>query len=148
MVERTTCPEALRKLADIFEAHPDLFGGESPKIHVTTNMHNLGIHAYFIPAHEQKEVAKRIRRIFGGAWTKKVNGADFYIQQERALGYFSTTIFVARDAVCERKVVGTKVVTHDAIEARPSHEETVEVYEWDCGTLLSDDATPAESGAA
>lgn len=132
----TTYPEALRKLADVMDANLDLF----EKVRVSVSRGSLSLHAYFVPQDEQKVLATQLRRIFGGSWTKDVNGTDFYIQQRGTFDYFSTTIFVARDAVCERKVIGIERVEHAAQPAREAYVEARDIVEWDCGNLLGDAA--------
>lgn len=129
----STQTEALRKLADFIEMNPRF---DTDLIHFTTASTTLGIHIY---TDDKKATIKALTRALHGAWSKSVssNNETMYVTQRNVFGYFSATIFVDRDAVCERKLVGTKEIEHPAREASGAFVETVPVYEWECGSILA-----------
>jgi len=91
---------------------------------------------------EQKTRTASIIRSIPGKWAKRDTG-DLFRAHIDLFG-LALEIVVSRDAVCERKVVGTRKV----IKQIPVKHETVEieedVVEWDCGSLLK----PIGAGAA
>jgi hypothetical protein len=85
-------------------------------------------------AEEQKARTGAIIRSIPGKWSKR-DTADLFRAHMDLFG-LALEVVVSRDAVCERKVVGTRKVTKQI----PVKHETVEVeedvVEWDCGSLL------------
>lgn len=136
----TAQTEALRKLADFIDEHPELdFGAGWDHNSVHADNDALGIH---IKSHttdgEKKSFTRAIIKALGGAWDKSPLGdGTMTFDRSGVFGYFEATIFVDRDAVCERRLVGTKDVKVPAQEAVEAHVETVPVYEWECGSLLA-----------
>ena len=135
----TAQTEALRKLADFIDEHAELnIGDQYDQGRVHADGNDLGLFPpYRGDSAKEKEFVRKVIRALGGLWEKDPNGSTMYFKQEDVFGYFSTTIYVDRDAVCERKLVGTKDVEVPAQEAVEAHVETVPLYEWECGSLLA-----------
>jgi len=148
---KTTYPQALRSLADFLDAHGEELnlGTKADQISINPSGRDLNIHVgiFVRDAIEQKAAVRKITRALGGTWEKKPNGSDFYFKQSGIFGYFDATIYADRDAVCERKLVGTEEVVHPAQEATEERTETVPVYEWECGSLLAPDRVDEVVGA-
>ena len=141
---RTAYTAGLRAVADLIDAHPDL-----PEPY--TSIYSSGnidvqwyLHIQNLNLAEQKTAAAKIVSDLGGKWDKRelVEGRlDF--EQTLANGVH-LTLTVARDAVCERVVIGTHEVTVPATPARPATEAeperttTVEDVKWFCGSLLAE----------
>jgi hypothetical protein len=87
-----------------------------------------------------KELTRTIRRAIGGEWKKSAYGETFrLIQVLSEQPYCSVEITVARDAVCVAVVTGRTEKVIPAVEASPERTEMVDVIDWDCGNLLTDD---------
>jgi hypothetical protein len=149
--------DAIRKVLDLIEAHPDVlydevepqysFNRKSALIDFQDNL--LNIHLPYVYAEEgyaeQKALLRKVLRVFGGTWDKDPDGSTMSFTQEGIAGYFYATVFAKRDAVCERVVTGTKQVEHAYVASIASYTETVDVIEWECKSILADDAEiPAE----
>lgn len=138
--DRTDYTQRLRSLANLIDDYPDL-----PTPYVTSFETHLDVHWYLhihgMDLADQKATAARIVSDLGGKWDKTQDGERFNFTQTRE--GLTLEIAVARDAVCERVVVGTHKVTVPAIPAQPATRattervETVEDVEWVCGSLLS-----------
>lgn len=135
--------EALSLAAQILDDHPDLpspcvWGySSSQTVELEWQIHRDD-HA------EQKATARKIARAVGGKWDKNAYTDTFYLEQKR--GALTLRIVAAREAVCERVVVGTETVTIPAteaqvIDAQPSRTEEREVVEWRCEPLLAEAAS-------
>lgn len=129
--QRSEYIAGLRAIADALEQHPD----------VKLPYHgNTGTFSW-VTSHEADPKAEtaKIVRTFGGDWTKRENQGDLMVFVGRIAGV-SVDIICDRDTVCTRRVVGTEdrevqmVVTPAVTE---TVTETVEVVEWDCGSLLA-----------
>ena len=84
--------------------------------------------------HEQsKNLMTDFRRYLGGKWDKDARYGEFILSGE--VDGIHVEISCDREAVCTKRVVGTKTVVHEATEARV---EEVEEVEWDCGLVLDD----------
>ena len=112
-----TFAEGLRALADWYEQHPDV---EHPG--------ELSVYG----AADTRERAAEIARMFGRA-TKSFTGVgDELMELRHDFGGGVALRFVFnRDAVCSRRVVGTRTVPERVI---PAHTE--EMVEWDCEPIL------------
>lgn len=143
----TAQTEALRKLADFIDEHPELDFGPGIK---QGTLYIQGDDLNFFPPYQSEpDVEKRFARdlihAFGGVWDKDPSGSSMTFQQKHVFDFFTTTIFVERESVCERRLVGTKDVEVPAQKAVKAHTETVPVYEWECGSLLSPSEPELES---
>lgn len=137
----STYTEALRELAKFIDTHTDIIGDEyfTGVATITTNSRSLGIHVHVVAEDEQKQLIRKLTRALGGTWTKNVETSTLYLVQSDVFGFFEATIFATRDAVCERRTVGTKTVTIPAVEAAPERVEEVDEYEWDCKPIFADE---------
>lgn len=138
----TTVSENLRILADLIEAHPDLplpyavAYGTDAGIDVHWYLH-IGDLTGDLPG--QKAAAARVILELGGTWVKSERGEQFGFTQRR--GGLRMDVQVARAAVCERVVIGSREVTVPASPARaaePERVETVEDVTWICSSLLAE----------
>ena len=116
--ERNQMIQGMRDCADWLEAHPDVqvYSGE----------------IRCLP--DGREEFAALARAMGTA--EKYFSYEFaYLG--KYFGPFKVEGFDYRKNVCERKVVGTKIIpARDAyvITASPEHE--VEIVEWECGSVL------------
>lgn len=88
------------------------------------------------PLEEQPAAARDLMRaIGGGRWAKDSSGNTMAF--DGMCGGVPVRIYVARDAVCERVVVGTETVEVPAQPAVEAHTQTREVVDWRCAPLLA-----------
>lgn len=84
------------------------------------------------------KTVKALRRITGGIAVKDSN--DYYFWMDIKLnGDAGDPVFrvqSSRENVCERKVIGTKVVDDIDYDNAPKIKKTVEIVEWECGIIL------------
>ncbi len=87
---------------------------------------------------DQKPLARQIVRALGGKWDKRTWDGTYLLNQkpDRGLEYI---IYLDRDEVCERVVVGQTEKIMPAVEAQPERVELVDEVEWRCGSILSED---------
>ena len=132
--DRPAYAAGLRHLADLIES------GASPIPHGSMD---LFLAFGKIPADEQPTAARDLMRALGGG----VYGKDpdsTTLALNGMCGGVPISIYVLREAVCERVVVGTETVELPAQEALPARTETRERVEWVCSPLLAAaDETPA-----
>lgn len=79
-------------------------------------------------------------RAYGGFWKKETAGDEFQLRRQYASG-LDLLIFTARENVCTRIVVGTKVVPASTLPARDEvhlPERVEEIVEWHCPPSLSE----------
>lgn len=106
---------ALRAVADFYEAHPDI---------PTPTLRDLSVYGVT----DTKEGAARIIEALKPcqkAWD------DTFFKITRDFDGIILKFVFMREAVCTKRVVGTKLVPAAFIEA---HEE--EIVEWDCSPVL------------
>lgn len=146
---RSEYTKGLRAVADLIDAHPDL---PEPYTSVYSSG-NIDVQWYLqihgLDLAEQKTTAAKIVSELGGKWdkTELVDGRlDFDQVFDSGL---RLKVAVARDAVCERVVVGTHEVTVPAMPAIPARDattetvKTIEDVKWVCSSLLTpDEPTP------
>lgn len=89
------------------------------------------------------EIARKMRREYGAKTEKRISDAGFmfidvYLDgvSDDCLRDFA--IGIPRQAVCERRVVGTEEVEEPDYSAVPKRKVTRDIVEWDCGSLLED----------
>jgi len=124
--ERAEYIAGLRALADALEAHPTVplpIHGQ-PWNPLGWNL--LGDEA-------QRETAAGIIRELGGTWDKS---ATVYFYAQSAMRGLHLQIAADREAVCERRVIGTRTVVKQVATAFEDREVKEDVVEWDCGSLL------------
>lgn len=121
--QRADYAAGLRHLADLIEA------GSAPFPHGSLNFWPTG------EPEEQPAAARDLMRAFGGGkYAKDADGTTMNLSG--MCGGVPVRIWVARDAVCERVVVGTETVEVPAQPAVEAHTEVRDVIEWRCGSLL------------
>lgn len=122
--------DSLRQLADFYEAHSEipLPGGAAEMRIYQVN---------------SRKDAATLARAFG-ACEKEYTDDLFYITKK--IGAISLCGVFTRNEVCERVVVGTRIVPErvvPAIQAQPEQvipEQEEEIYEWKCSPILGDEA--------
>jgi hypothetical protein len=125
----------LRAAADLLGAHPELV---QPYVTTSTNG-SVNLSWYLTIDHDmsaQKDEAAAIVRAIDGPWDKSGDVENFRFSQRR--GPLNIVVQVARPAVCDRIVTGTKTVTIPAKPAEPERTVEVEDVEWECKPLLAD----------
>lgn len=71
---------------------------------------------------------------------------EYSMTVAKDFGPISYGFYISRDTVCERKVVGKKIVPFQEarlIPAEPEHEE--DIVEWQCDSILAEPAVSAAS---
>jgi hypothetical protein len=120
VIEHREYAEALRQIADLFEAHPEI-----PLPEQMVSCYSLG----------SKEMARAIVKALGTS--EKDWSVDSLIMLRKKFGPIMLRFVGQRGDVCERVQVGTKLVP--AQPASPATEEYEEpVYEYRCSSLLAD----------
>jgi hypothetical protein len=119
--------KGLREMADFLEAHPSLYEIPGLAGGLTLNL--------FVDSKEQ--LADAARAI--GKLSKRVSGDYYYVQREFS-GNVTLDVNASRQKVCEKVVVGTKVIPAQPERVLPAEpEQVVEEYEWVCPkSLLSE----------
>lgn len=102
---------SLRLIADWFEAHPDV-----PLPHTADEFYLFTIH--------NREEMENIARIFG---TCEKEYTDGLFKLKKKFGEIEMRVVASRDQICNRKVVGAKLVPEQVI---PAHN--VDIVEWEC----------------
>lgn len=128
MTSRMTPSEyvaGLREMADFFEAKPDLVPVWSPLI--------INVFA------EDRDEFTSMSRQLGGHRTKGAD--DNFFEVKRTFGHHTVSVNISRELVCERKVVGTRIVP-----AQP--EATEEIFEWVCNDPVLALSLPSRDGYA
>lgn len=135
----------LRSLAGMLEARPDLarrIRYSSPQI--------------LVSADDKQEVAEFVRaaKAHGATITKSASDASNYFSALCQFGRITLDVYVPREEMCERVVVGTETVTTKvpdpvALAAVPHVEvtETVEKVEWRCHPIMAPVQTAGASAA-
>lgn len=126
---RAAYAAGLRHLADVIETDPDCPFASGPI-------------ALFIHDDErQAEIAARLRReLGGGMWKKGESGT--HLTLDGMCAGLPIDLWLDRDAVCERVVLGEAKVK---IPAQPARVEVREIVEWRCSPLLDAAAETADA---
>jgi hypothetical protein len=114
LTEAEQVANELREMAAFFEAHPEL---PRPSGHV------------YVFLKEDANPKETLRTVARAGGVKYADGIYFGVK--KSFGSVCVAVLVNREAVCERRQVGTKVIP--AVKARE-----VPVYEWNCEPLLKD----------
>lgn len=124
MAEREDFIQALRDLADFFEQHPDV---PAPRWQQSISL----FASYANPKADMAAVARAM-----GSAAK--NYSDELVTLRKPFGeWLELTMHANRDEVCERVVVGTKIIPAEPkriIPAQPARTE--DIVEWHCTPLL------------
>lgn len=133
--QRSAYTAGLRHLAELLDDNP---GIPLPLGH-TSNNH---IVILFPSSKEPRAAMAEAARVFPCTWTKNA-GEDFFDLNGKLAG-LNIELSAPREAVCTRRVTGTREVTRevpdpDLLARVPMVEvtETVEDVEWDCGPILA-----------
>lgn len=119
--ERLDYIAGLRHMAQVLEDHPEL----AP---------STPLSAYDYHATAEKFAAATSALLSSGPVEK--SGDDKHLQVTRTFGPHSLIVFTSREAVCERRQVGTKTVEEVDPEA-PKIKVERPVYEWECSPILA-----------
>ena len=125
--------ESLKLLAEFYDDVPDDF-----PVPYVANSFNCYIKVFNNKA-EQLAQAIKVTQILGGIEKEYF---DNFAYLKRKFGELELQFVLDRDAVCTRKVVGTKVVPEQTLPARIE-----EIVEWDCHPLLQPPGIVAETSA-
>jgi hypothetical protein len=127
-VKREETIAGLRALADLMERCPDAQAPYSIRVY-----HSI----YSWDTADPKAEFLRVMKAIGGRWDKLPEGDQFKLKQKLG-GSAEYVLSVAREAVCEARVVGSRMVERPAIEYRPPPTELVreDIIEWDCPEVL------------
>jgi hypothetical protein len=133
-----TMTQNLHAMADILAEVPN-------PPYVTTSTYDGSVQAAWFLMHDpnregQKSTAAAVIRAIGGHWDKTDLYSDQMVWNQTRDG-LRFHVAVLREAVCERIVTGTHMVTIPAVEAKPERTETVETVEWRCLPLLPGEAS-------
>ena len=126
IADRKEFVESLRNLADFFEQHEEI------RLPLTTHI------TVFPNYSESKQQFRDFCRAIGGKIEKQFG--DDVMYADKPFGNLFILRFMAyRDAVCERVVVGTKVLPATEERIVPAEpEREVEIVEWRCGSVLAE----------
>ena len=121
----------LRQFADFLETHAE----ELPRVHVDIASHVWGYSGENVP----ESVALAMRAGLKDADTVEKEYSDTYFRMYLSFGALKYKIVCNRDQVCERKVIGTEMVTERVAPEGEWTMQTVEkdVVEWVCNPLLA-----------
>ena len=125
MTPREDYIAGMREYADLLEANPNLlpFGGSE----------------YFCHHCRSAEEIAALRREIGGRWDKDTDGSDEFFRLTRRVGPHRLAIFIERENVCERVVIGTETVEipdPDLVADVPLVTVEQDVVRWVCPESL------------
>jgi hypothetical protein len=128
---RFATAHGLRQLADLLEDHPE---ARLPSTYATTVWDST----YAQDHDEAMEHLRGKARLFGGRWEKKPEGETFTLVRKLG-GLIEYHLRAPREAVCEKRVVGTRQVQRPVQSFEVPEMETVyeDEVEWDCPTVLA-----------
>lgn len=133
--------ESLRELADFYEQHAEL--------EIPYEAEQVTVFAWTI-GEEKRQLAKFIRAF--GSCTKHYNKAfEGAFQLEKKFSGITLRVLTERDRVCERVVLGTRVVPEQVIPASEEKiipEHTEDDIEWLCSESAILGALGAEEVSA
>ena len=123
----------LRRFADFLDIHAEEL--HDVKIEAASHVWGYMEDSDSVP----QSVALAMRAGLKDADTVEKEYSDHYFRMYLTFGAFKYKIVCNRDEVCERKVVGTEMVTEKVAPAGEWTEQTVEkdVIEWVCNPLLA-----------
>jgi len=102
--------------------------------HLTGDINNDGVELRFYPSDTLEEVRNWSETL--GTFEKNLEN-DTYFRMVQRQENFSVRVTFKKELVCERRVVGTKLVPDNYTPSRlePAHEE--DIVEWDCKSILA-----------
>jgi hypothetical protein len=131
-IKRADAIAGLRALADLLERCPD-----AKPLYSTTVYHTI----YPWDHKDPKAEFIRVMRSIGGKWEKLPEGDQFKLVQQMA-GEAKYILSVAREVVCERRVVGSQMVERSVERSveryvpPPTELVREDIVEWDCPEIL------------
>lgn len=128
--DRAAVAAGYRHLADLIES------GQAP---IPTNAAvSLWVALSGNDVDEEPTVARELMRALGGGtYEKDVATSGGYLILRGTCAALPIDIWLTRDAVCERVVVGEERVEIPARPAEPARVEVREIVEWRCAPLLA-----------
>ena len=123
--------EDLRSFADFL----DQYGEELPHVTAEIASHVWGYSGESVP----ESVALAMRAGLKGAGAVEKEYSDNYFRLYLTFGSLKYKVVCNRDEVCERKVLGTEMVTRSVPPEGEWTEKEIEqdIVEWVCNPLLS-----------
>jgi hypothetical protein len=141
----TELVQGLRDLLAFVEANDDFDfqTGSSPV--VTLNWRDWYFHNA-TPQQRREMLADLAKRLGSG---EKVYYGDFFWFKHSFGPHVLVDAACNRETVCERVVVGKKLVpAHGEIVLPAEPEKEIDIVEWNCHSLLADPDAPAEAAQA
>jgi len=124
----------LRQLADLLEQHADV-------LPLPLEGTGSDMSLYFLGGDDAKSELAAAVHVIPARLHKNdpdsTYGRTYYGLSGRLHG-LRISLTAYREAVCERVVIGTKIVAHPAMPAEPERTEVVEQVEWRCHPVLAD----------
>lgn len=143
-ITRTDYPTDRAAVAAGYRHLADLIESEQAPIPINPQVSLFLTHGH-VPVGEQPAAARNLMRALGGGkYAKDPDASPGSLILRGMCGGLPVDIWLTRDAVCERVVVGTETVEVPAVEAQPARTETRPVVEWRCSPLLAADDAPRE----
>ena len=138
MKQHSDYANALRQIADFVEAHTDIPAPSTSRIDIWTFGHEG----------REKQIAASFARSIGKI-EKDTYGPGNVLVLRKQFGPVSLECNVPREQVCERVVVGRRVIPaqpQQIVPAKP--EEVVDEVEWRCQPILGAGTTHTIEGEA
>jgi hypothetical protein len=129
MTERAQYIAGLRQIADFYDAHPEV---PTP----SDNHTNYAVNT--------DEDARNLAKALG---TFKKEYSEDMFTMSKTFGSVQARFVFYRKAICKAKVVGVKTIEAEfvpAVEAYTRPARTVDIIEWDCGSLLDPSVVPVD----
>lgn len=123
--EQQAVIDGLLELAAFLQSHPQF-------------MHAIESTTFLQPVYDEAEFARLVSEL-GGRRTKEVT--EKWMNVTRSFGVIDMTLFIARDAVCTKRVTGVETIRTpdpEALKAVPMIEVEKEIVEWDCNPILAE----------
>lgn len=135
--DRAEYAAGLRAFADLLESEPSIPAPSGASVDL------------FVHDEDGKQAARDLlRKLGGGRWEKKPAAGSDNLIFEGWLHGLPVNVWVDREAVCERRVIGVDEITETVPvgeDMRPVETvtRTVERVEWICSPLLADETAAA-----
>lgn len=127
--ERFATAAGLRQLADLLEDEP-----ESELPYSVAVYHS--VYGWRLPeGTTERSELRRLARQLGGRWEKGALGESFTLTRKLG-GRVEYRLSTAREAVCEKRVVGQHYVEKPDYTYAPTHRVLEDIVEWDCPEVL------------
>lgn len=129
-IKRAGTIAGLRELADLLEAHPE---AQLPSSYAVSVWHTIYDNDHEAAVEHLRGLSKK----FGGLWRKEPSGETFYLIRKLG-GVLEYRLGAPREAICEKRVVGSHMVQRPAQSYRMPLTELVreDIVEWDCPEVI------------